>query len=125
MSLTRVFRALADETRRQILQLLQEGDLTAGEIAAHFELSWPTISHHLNVLKQAHLVQDYRKGQHIYYSLNTTVFQEVMSWVMALMAERERKKAGEAGRRGKEKQGGEGGCRRKIRARTMLSPGEA
>ncbi|MGO0121749.1 autorepressor SdpR family transcription factor [Desulfothermobacter acidiphilus] len=113
MSLSRVFKALADDTRRQILQLLQERDLTAGEIAAHFELSWPTISHHLNVLKQAHLVQDYRKGQNIFYSLNTTVFQEVVGWVMDLMAERERKKEGEVR------------CRGKTRPRTILSPGEA
>lgn len=122
MSLTLVFKALADDTRRQILQLLQEGDLTAGEIAAHFELSWPTISHHLNVLKQANLVQDYRKGQNIYYSLNTTVFQEVVGWVMGLMAERERKKESEAERG---RQGGEDKCRGKIQSRTILSPGEA
>jgi len=113
MSFTQVFKALADDTRRRILQLLQEGDLTAGEIAAHFELSWPTISHHLNVLKQAHLVQDYRKGQNICYSLNTTVFQEVVGWIMDLMAEAEQKKEGEDR------------CRGKICLRTTPSPGKA
>ncbi|MBO8159894.1 MAG: winged helix-turn-helix transcriptional regulator [Thermosyntropha sp.] len=75
-----VFKALSDNTRREILKLLQGGDLTAGEIAEHFAMTKPSISHHLNVLKQANLVQDVRKGQNIYYSLNTTVFQEVVCW---------------------------------------------
>ncbi|RKQ88539.1 autorepressor SdpR family transcription factor [Brockia lithotrophica] len=86
MSLTHVFKALGDDTRRQILKLLRARDLTAGEIAAHFAVSWPTISHHLNVLKQAQLVQDYRRGQNIYYTLNTTVFQEVVAWAMDFAA---------------------------------------
>ncbi|MBE3550594.1 MAG: Transcriptional regulator, ArsR family [Brockia lithotrophica] len=87
MSLTRVFKALGDDTRRRILKLLRERDLTAGEIAAHFAVSWPTISHHLSVLKQAQLVQDYRRGQNIYYTLNTTVFQEVVAWAMDFAAD--------------------------------------
>jgi len=74
------FKALADASRRQILNMLQNGDLTAGEIADHFSMTKPSISHHLNVLKQANLVQDLRKGQNIYYSLNTTVFQELIGW---------------------------------------------
>jgi ArsR family transcriptional regulator, arsenate/arsenite/antimonite-responsive transcriptional repressor len=74
------FKALADSNRRQILNMLQNGDLTAGEIADHFSMTKPSISHHLNVLKQANLVQDVRKGQNIYYSLNTTVFQELIGW---------------------------------------------
>lgn len=60
--------------------MLQDGDLTAGEIAEQFPISKPSISHHLNVLKQARLVQDVRQGQNIVYSLNTTVFQEVVGW---------------------------------------------
>lgn len=75
-----LFKALSDPTRRQILKMLREKDLTAGEIAERFNISKPSISHHLNILKQAALVQDERKGQFIYYSLNTTVFQEVIAW---------------------------------------------
>lgn len=74
------FKALADPTRRKIILLLKERDLMAGEIADHFAMSKPSISHHLNILKQALLVTDERKGQCIYYSLNTTVFQEVVKW---------------------------------------------
>jgi len=85
MSLGLVFKALADETRREILRLLQKSDLTAGEIAARFEFTRPTISHHLSVLKQADLVQDVRKGQNILYSLNITVFQEATAWFIAVL----------------------------------------
>ncbi|WP_010233571.1 autorepressor SdpR family transcription factor [Clostridium arbusti] len=74
------FKALADPTRRKIIILLKEKDLTAGEIAEHFNMTKPSISHHLNALKQASLVTDERKGQNIYYSLNTTVLQEVTNW---------------------------------------------
>lgn len=74
------FKALADPTRRKIIQLLQNTDMTAGEIADHFNMTKPSISHHLNTLKQASLVTDERKGQNIYYSLNTTVFQDVINW---------------------------------------------
>lgn len=76
------FKALADPTRREILRLLQRGDLTAGEIAEHFHISKPSISHHLNLLKQADLVLDMRQGQHILYSLNATVMQEVLGWLL-------------------------------------------
>lgn len=82
MSLNLTFKALADPTRRQILDLLKEGDLTAGDIASHFAMTKPSISNHLNLLKQAELVWDERKGQHIVYSLNTTVFQDVMKWLI-------------------------------------------
>ncbi|MDP4126162.1 MAG: autorepressor SdpR family transcription factor [Bacillota bacterium] len=74
------FKALADPTRRKIILLLKDRDLTAGEIAEHFDMTKPSVSHHLNTLKQASLVSDERKGQNIYYSLNTTVFQEVVKW---------------------------------------------
>ncbi|MBX6395996.1 MAG: winged helix-turn-helix transcriptional regulator [Alicyclobacillaceae bacterium] len=76
------FKALSDPTRRQILRLLRSGDLTAGEIADHFPLTKPSISHHLNVLKQARLVMDERQGQQIVYSLNTTVLQDVLGWLL-------------------------------------------
>lgn len=76
------FKALSDPTRRKILQLLKERDLTAGEIAESFSISKPSISHHLNLLKQANLVIDERQGQNINYSLNTTVFQELLGFFL-------------------------------------------
>lgn len=72
------FRALADPTRRRILHLLKDGDLAAGELAAHFDMAFASVSHHLQVLRDSGLVQSRREGQHIIYSLNTTVFQDVM-----------------------------------------------
>ncbi|MGI6550068.1 MAG: autorepressor SdpR family transcription factor [Syntrophomonadales bacterium] len=85
MSLNQIFKALSDSTRRKILRLLQKQDLSAGDIAMHFDMSKPSISHHLSVLKQADLVQDLRQGQNIYYSINSTVFQEVLGWFFELM----------------------------------------
>ncbi len=85
MPLNLVFKALADPTRRRILDLLREGDLTAGEIAAHFRITKPSISHHLALLKQAGLVEDRRQGQNIVYALNATVFQEVVGWTMSFL----------------------------------------
>ncbi|WP_309120756.1 autorepressor SdpR family transcription factor [Paenibacillus sp.] len=84
MSLNDAFKALADPNRRKILDLLKKGDLAAGEIAEHFDMTKPSISNHLNLLKQADLVRDERRGQHIVYSLNTTVFQDVMKWILDL-----------------------------------------
>ena len=84
------FKALGDRTRRQILHLLSERDLTAGEIAEHFAMTKPSISHHLGMLKQAKLVSDERRGQNIYYSLNTTVFQDVVNWTMDFLKTDER-----------------------------------
>ena len=77
-----VFKALNDPTRREILQLLQEKDLTAGEIVERFSISGPSISHHLDLLKQAKLVTAVKDGQYIYYSLNTTVVDEIMKWLL-------------------------------------------
>ena len=77
-----IFKALNDPTRREILQLLQERDMTAGEIVEHFKISGPSISHHLDLLKQAKLVIAEKEGQYIYYSLNTTVVDEIMKWLM-------------------------------------------
>jgi ArsR family transcriptional regulator len=73
-----VFRALADPTRREILELLRKGPLTSGDIAEKFSSSWATISRHLSVLKEAELIIAERDGQHITYELNTTVFQDVV-----------------------------------------------
>lgn len=78
------FKALADPTRRQIIQLLREKDRTAGEIADYFQMSKPSISHHLSALKHVGLVQDERKGQFILYSLDTTVLEEVLGWFLEL-----------------------------------------
>ena len=72
------FRALADETRRDILRLLRDGPLTSGDIAARFDSSWPTISRHRAVLRDAGLVVTERRGQEIRYELNTSVFQDVI-----------------------------------------------
>ncbi len=74
------FKALSDPTRRRILELLSERDMTAGEIADCFDISKPSVSHHLSTLKAAGLVLDERNGQNIVYSLNMTVFQELMKW---------------------------------------------
>jgi Predicted transcriptional regulators len=72
------FRALADPTRRDILRLLRQGSLTSGEIAQHFDATWPTVSRHLAVLREADLVLSTRIGQQIVYELNTTVFHDVV-----------------------------------------------
>ena len=78
------FKALADPTRRRIISLLRAQDRTAGEIAEHFNMTKPSISHHLNLLKQAGLIQDERRGQFIVYSLDTTVLEEVLGWLLEL-----------------------------------------
>jgi len=83
-----LFKALNDPTRRQILELLKEKDLMAGEIAAHFDISKPSISHHLDLLKRADLVIGLRQGQFISYSLNMSVFEEVIQWLMQFKDEK-------------------------------------
>jgi ArsR family transcriptional regulator len=77
-----VFKALNDATRREILEMLQKKDLTAGEIAQQFNISFPSISHHLDLLKQAQLVNTKKEGQFVYYSLNTTVMDEIVKWLL-------------------------------------------
>ncbi|HOS36529.1 MAG TPA: autorepressor SdpR family transcription factor [Treponemataceae bacterium] len=79
-----LFKALSDKTRRDILELLKTRDMSAGEIASAFPISAASISHHLNILKQADLVASVRDGQNIIYSLNTSVFQDLVSWVYTL-----------------------------------------
>jgi len=83
-----VFKALNDPTRREILELLREKDLTAGEIVAQFRISGPSISHHLDLLKQANLVIAEKDGQFIYYSLNTTVVDEIMKWLLQIKSKK-------------------------------------
>ena len=77
-----LFRALNDATRREILELLKDGDMTAGDIADKFDMSKPSISHHLDLLRQADLVASVKKGQFVLYSLNMTVMDEIMVWFM-------------------------------------------
>jgi len=79
-----VFKALDDPSRRKILELLKDKDLSAGEISSVFNISKPSISHHLTILKTADLILAERHGQSIIYSLNTTVFQEVIALIYSL-----------------------------------------
>src|SRR5438552_9407477 len=80
-----LFKALADETRRDILRLLRAGPKTSGELADQFHSSWPTISRHLAVLRAGGLVITERKGQEIYYELNTSVFQDLIQHLVGWM----------------------------------------
>lgn len=85
-----LFKALNDETRRQIIELLKKGDMTAGDIADHFDISKPSISHHLDLLKQADIVSSVKKGQFIYYSLNATVLDEIITWFLGLKTKKKK-----------------------------------
>jgi DNA-binding transcriptional ArsR family regulator len=86
-----VFKALADPTRREILHLLGDREMTAGDLAKHFEMTKPSMSHHFSVLKEADLIRFRREGQQIWYSVNTTVLQDVLSWAMDLLRSAENK----------------------------------
>ena len=81
----KAFKALADPTRREILNLLRRGEMTAGDLAERFDMTKPTMSHHFSVLKDADLVTSRRDGQTIWYGLNTTVVQDLMAWAMDLI----------------------------------------
>ncbi|HEX2843954.1 MAG TPA: autorepressor SdpR family transcription factor [Candidatus Limnocylindria bacterium] len=81
-----VYRALSDPTRRRILALLRDGDVTAGELAGQFDLAWPTISGHLKVLRDADLVQADRHGTSITYHLNVSVLEEALASLMTALA---------------------------------------
>lgn len=89
--MNKLFKALNDDTRRQILDYLRNGDMTAGEIAEQFNISKPSISHHLDILKQAELVESYREGQFIHYSLNTTVMDDIINWFLTLKTKSDEK----------------------------------
>ena len=82
--MNQVYKAIADSTRREILRLLREQDLNAGELAAHFELSKPALSKHFAILKKADLIVDYKKGNFIYYRLNVSVLEESLMQLMHL-----------------------------------------
>jgi ArsR family transcriptional regulator len=79
-----LFKALNDPVRRDILNLLKEKDMSAGDIAEHFKIGKPTISHHLDLLKQAGLVTSEKQGQFIIYSICTTVLDEVLQWLYSI-----------------------------------------
>jgi len=82
MSLNLAFKALNDKTRREILELLRKKDMTAGEIVDKFNISGPSISHHLDLLKQAGLIESEKEGQFVKYTLNTTVLDDIMQWML-------------------------------------------
>ena len=79
-----IFKALNDETRRDILELLRKQEMTAGDIADQFHISKPSISHHLDILKHADLVTSEKKGQFVVYSLNTTIVDDILKWIITL-----------------------------------------
>jgi len=79
-----IFKALNDETRRSIIELLKDKDMNAGEIAGEFDISKPSISHHLDILKRADLITSEKKGQFVEYSLNTTILEDLLSWIITL-----------------------------------------
>ena len=84
MGLQNTLRALADPVRREILELLKGGRLSAGDIGAHFDITGAAISRHLSVLKEADLIRDARSGKYIYYELNASVLEEILLWVTHL-----------------------------------------
>lgn len=86
------FKAIADPTRRQILHLLRQGELTAGDLAQHFNMTKPTMSHHFSVLADADLITRRRDGQTIWYALNTTVLEDVVAWAMDLTGQTKNRK---------------------------------
>lgn len=88
MSLQNTLRALADPIRREILNLLKGGRMSAGDIAAHFDVTGASISRHLSVLKEADLIRDTREGKFIYYDLNASVLEEIMLWITDLKGEK-------------------------------------
>ena len=87
MSMQQTLRALADPIRREILNLLKEGQMTAGEITEHFPVTAASVSRHLSVLKEADLIRDTRDGKFIIYEINTSVLEDVMLWIKDLKGE--------------------------------------
>ncbi|MGE7676512.1 autorepressor SdpR family transcription factor [Lysinibacillus sp. NPDC094403] len=77
-----VYKAISDPTRRRILDLLKEKDMTVGQITEHFRISQPSISQHLAILKNCGLIESSKHGKYIIYSLNMTIFQELLGWVI-------------------------------------------
>lgn len=88
MGLQNTLRALADPIRREILNLLKSGRMSAGEIGDHFDVTGASISRHLSVLKEADLIRDTREGKFIYYDLNASVLEEIMLWITDLKGDK-------------------------------------
>ena len=84
INMNAIFKALNDETRREILELLRVQEMTAGDIADQFNISKPSISHHLDILKRADMVTSEKKGQFVVYSLNTTIVDDILKWIISL-----------------------------------------
>ncbi len=82
-------KALSDPTRRRILELLKKGPMSAGELGKEFDMTGATMSHHLTILKKAGLVQDNKKGTFIYYEINTSVMEDLLSWVVSFMGDKD------------------------------------
>ncbi|RHA49557.1 autorepressor SdpR family transcription factor [Lachnospira eligens] len=89
MSMQDTLQALADPTRREILNLLKQSRMSAGEISNHFSISGAAVSRHLSVLKEADLIRDEREGKYIYYELNATVLEEIILWISELKGEKD------------------------------------
>ena len=87
MSMQVTLRALADPVRREILNLLKQSRLSAGDIAAHFDITAAAVSRHLAVLREAELIRDSREGKYIYYDLNASVLEEILLWISDLKGE--------------------------------------
>lgn len=96
MSLQTTLKALSDPIRRDILNLLKDGSLSAGDIGSHFSVTGASISRHLSVLKDADLIRDRREGKYIYYELNASVLEEVMLWLATLKGENDHEMADES-----------------------------
>lgn len=89
MSMQDTLQALADPTRREILNLLKQSRMSAGEISNHFSISGAEVSRHLSVLKEADLIRNEREGKYIYYELNATVLEEILLWISELKGEKD------------------------------------
>ena len=84
MGIQNTLKALSDPIRREILNILKAGRMSAGDITAHFNVTGASVSRHLSVLKEADLIHDSREGKYIYYELNTSVLEEIMLWITEL-----------------------------------------
>lgn len=84
MSFQDSFKALSDPTRRDILNLLRAGPMAAGKLLEHFPITGASLSHHLSILRHAGLIDDEKKGKYIYYTLNTSVLDDILNWMMSL-----------------------------------------
>ncbi len=92
MGIRESFKALSDDYRRQILEMLKNGKMTAGDISSRFDMTQATVSHHLSVLKEADLVRIERSGKYIYYELNSTVLDDVVKWIFSFKEDYHEKK---------------------------------